>query len=82
MQKIFLAFPGYQVTLKQKIKKIGDFEFWNLEKIKDDEFISLIQKKIRPFNKNVKKYYFFINILPKQRLMQTRRTSNKVMGVV
>jgi hypothetical protein len=61
MQKIFLAFPGYQVTLKQKIKKIGDFEFWSLEKIKDDEFISLIQKKIRPFNKNVKKNYFFIN---------------------
>lgn len=60
-QKIFLAFPGYQVTLKQKIKKIDDFEFWNLEKITDDEFISLIQKKIRPINKNVKKNYFSTN---------------------
>jgi len=60
-QKIFLSFPGYQVTLKQKIKKIGDFEFWNLEKITDDEFISLIQKKIRPINKNVKKNYFLTN---------------------
>jgi len=61
MQKIFLAFPGYQVTLKQKIKKVGNFEFWNLEKITDDEFISLIQKKIKPFNKNVRKNYFSVN---------------------
>ena len=57
MQKIFLAFPGYDVTLNQKIKKIGDFEFWNLEKISDDEFVSLIQKKIKPLNKNVRKNY-------------------------
>ena len=61
MQKIFLAFPGYQVTLNQKIKKIGNFEFWNLEKMSDDEFISLIQKKIKPFNKNVRKNYFSVN---------------------
>jgi hypothetical protein len=59
MQKIFLAFPGYQVTLNQKIKKIGDFEFWNLEKISDEEFISLIKNKIKPFNGNIKKNYFF-----------------------
>jgi len=61
MQKIFLAFPGYQVTLKQKIKRIGDFEFWDLKKITDDEFIALIQKKIKPFNKNVRKNYFSVN---------------------
>lgn len=61
MQKIFLAFPGYQVTLNQKIKKIGNFEFWNLEKMSDDEFILLIQKKIKPFNKNVRKNYFSVN---------------------
>lgn len=61
MQKIFLAFPGYQVTLKQKVKKIDDFEFWNLEKMTDNEFISLIQRKIKPFNKNVRKNYFSVN---------------------
>lgn len=61
MQKIFLAFPGYQVTLKQKVKKIGDFEFWNLEKMTDNEFISLIQREIKPFNKNVRKNYFSVN---------------------
>lgn len=58
MQKIFLAFPGYQVTIDKKIKKIGNFEFWNLEKINEDEFISLIQKKIKPLNKNFKRNYF------------------------
>src|SRR3989344_3418626 len=61
MQKIFLAFPGYQVALKQRIKKLDDFEFWNVEKISDDEFISLIQKKIKPFNKNVMRNYFSVN---------------------
>jgi hypothetical protein len=58
MQKIFLAFPGYQVTLREKIRAIGGFEFWNLEKISEDEFIKLIQERIKPFNKNVRKNYF------------------------
>ncbi len=55
MRKIFLAFPGYQVGISQKIKKIGEFEFWNLEKIDETEFIDLIESRIKPFNKNVKR---------------------------
>jgi len=58
MRKIFLAFPGYEVNIKQKIKKIGNFEFWNLEKIDQKDFIKLIQKKIKPINENVMKNYF------------------------
>ena len=42
MKKIFLAFPGYQVKISGRIKKVGPFEFWNLEKIDKDDFISLI----------------------------------------
>lgn len=61
MQKIFLAFPGFDVTLNQKIKVMGDFEFWNLEMISEDEFINLIQKRIKPFNQNVKKNYFHLH---------------------
>lgn len=61
MKKIFLAFPGYQVGITQKIKKIGEFEFWNLEKINETEFIELIQAKIRPLNKNVRKNYYTIS---------------------
>ena len=58
MRKFFLAFPGYEVSIKQKIKKINDFEFWNLEKIDQKDFIKLIKKKIKPINKNVIKNYF------------------------
>lgn len=58
MRYIFLAFPSYQVSISPKVKKIGNIEFWNLEKIKEDEFINLVQKKIRPINKNVRKNYF------------------------
>jgi len=58
MRKIFLAFPGWEVQLKSKISKINDFEFWNLNKIKKDEFIDLIQKKIKPLNKNVRRDYY------------------------
>lgn len=58
MRRIFLSFPGYNVGIKQKIKKINDFEFWNLEKIDQNEFIKLIRKKIKPINKNVVKNYF------------------------
>ncbi|MFH1030227.1 MAG: hypothetical protein V1770_03140 [bacterium] len=58
MNKTFLAFSGWEVQLKPKISKVEDFEFWNLNKIKKDEFIDLIQKKIRPLNKNVRKNYY------------------------
>jgi len=59
MSKIFLAFPSYQVKIKSKIKTLNKFEFWNLDKIKDDAFVSLIKKKIKPLNKNIKNNYFF-----------------------
>ena len=60
MNKIFLAFPSYQVKLKSRIKLLGKFEFWNLDKIKkDEEFIKLIKAKIKPHNKNIKNNYFF-----------------------
>lgn len=58
MKNVFLAFPGWEVQLKSKISKINDFEFWNLDKIKQDEFINLIQEKIKPLNKNVKRNYY------------------------
>jgi len=58
MKKIFLAFPGYKVSVKQKIKKINNFEFWDLGKIGHQNFIKLIRKKIKPINKNVIKNYF------------------------
>lgn len=61
MQKIFLAFPGFQVSTNQKIKRVGVFEFWNLEKMSAEEFILRIQKKIKPFNRNVRKNYFSTN---------------------
>jgi len=55
MRKIFLAFPSYKVKIRGKRKKIGDFEFWNLDKINRNEFINLIEKEIKPSNKNVKR---------------------------
>ncbi|MBI2463583.1 hypothetical protein HYV57_01355 [Candidatus Peregrinibacteria bacterium] len=58
MRKIFLAFPGCQVKISEKRKKIGEFEFWNLEKISKREFLNLIKKEIKPFNQNVRKNYF------------------------
>lgn len=58
MKKVFLAFPGYNVKIREKIKKIEEFEFWNLEKITETDFIELIKNKIKPANKNVKKNYF------------------------
>ena len=61
MRKIFLAFPGYQVKIRTKRKKIGEFEFWNLEKISEGEFLDLIKKEIKPLNRNVKKNYFAIS---------------------
>jgi len=61
MKRIFLAFPGYEVKIKQKIKRIDNFEFWDLEKIDQKDFVKLIQKKIIPINKNVIKNYFTIN---------------------
>ena len=56
MRKIFLAFPGYEVNFKQKIKKINNFEFWNLEKIKQKDFIKPIRRKIRPISKKLFHY--------------------------
>lgn len=58
MEKIFLAFPSWEVQLKEKISKIDNFEFWNLNKIKEDEFVNLIQGKIKPLNKNVIRNYY------------------------
>jgi len=58
VRKIFLSFPGYQVKIRGKRKKLGDFEFWNLEKIGEVKFLELIKKEIKPLNKNVVKNYF------------------------
>lgn len=58
MRKIFLAFSGFQVKIAEKRKKIGEFEFWNLEKINEAEFLDLIKKEIKPLNQNVRKNYF------------------------
>ncbi|MFH1533398.1 MAG: hypothetical protein ABID64_00525, partial [Nitrospirota bacterium] len=55
MKKVFIAFPGYNVQLKQKIKTVGDLEFWNLTKIDKSEFIDLIERRIKPLNKNIKR---------------------------
>jgi hypothetical protein len=60
MKKIFLAFPDYK-NPKEIIKKYANFELWNLKKIKPKEFVSLIQEKIKPFNKNVKNNYFHVS---------------------
>lgn len=59
MKRIFLAFPTYQVKSKRRIKKFNNYELWNLEKISEEEFIELIQKAIRPLNRNVCNNYFF-----------------------
>jgi len=59
MKRLFLAFPTYQVKSKRRIKKFNNYELWNLEKISEEEFIDLIQKAIRPLNRNVRNNYFF-----------------------
>ena len=46
MKKIFLAFPGNSVEMQEKIKIINGFEFWNLRKINEVEFIDLIKKEL------------------------------------
>lgn len=61
MKRIFLAFPGYQVKIRGKVKKIGDCEFWNLKQIDEKEFLAMIQSKIPPLNKNVTSNYFGFN---------------------
>lgn len=52
INKIFLAFPGYDVKVKN-IEKIASIKIFNLNDISEDDFISLIHKEVRPFNKNV-----------------------------
>jgi hypothetical protein len=52
INKIFLAFSGWGVNIKN-IEKIAGIELFNLKDIDEQLFVNLIQKKIKPFNKNV-----------------------------
>ncbi|MFA6184492.1 MAG: hypothetical protein WC682_05370 [Parcubacteria group bacterium] len=51
-KKIFLAFPGFEVGV-EKIEKLSTVKLFNLNSISEADFINLINKEIKPFNKNV-----------------------------
>lgn len=52
LNKIFLAFPGHGVTV-EKISCLKGVKIFNLDNIDCHDFIKLINKEVKPFNKNI-----------------------------
>lgn len=57
-KKIFIAFTGPKIDQRNKFCKIADnYECWNLNKLRFEQFINYIKKEIPPVNKNVLRNY-------------------------